>query len=336
MIPHHRVARLVAATAFLLASSGCVGARHARMSPPDGLRALGLEFGKDRSLAMRALDAAGIPWRPAPGDPDALLADRCPQAPVAVPCRLVFGPEGLYAAQLEVGAAEEAALVDAVESALGRPARRQAASAGAGTTVLLASWEQSPWTVGVSRVAPEGAPPSAVLRLEYDPAAPPVVAGVPLGRLRADVEHLLDRQGATVISRDAGSTAYLGCPLGDGEALSCVVVFRSGRAASVTEVHVTPAEDTGALAAWRELAGKLEAETGRAPARECPPSGPDRIAGDCTATWSTPRLAVVAGAHRNAGAKHRGAITVYTAFTYPPLAPPAEAEGDGDARTSAQ
>jgi hypothetical protein len=331
MIPHRRAARLVAATALLLASNGCAGLRHAGMTAPQGARALGLEFGKDRATATSTLAAAGIASRPAPSDPDAVLADRCPEAPVQAPCRLVFGPAGLYAAQIEAPVAAEASLLDAVESALGRPAQREAPAA-AGAPMLLATWARPSWTVGISRLAPEGAAPVAVLRLEYDPVAPPVVAGVPLGRLRADVEHALDRQGATVMSRDAGSTAYLGCPLGDAEAISCVVVYRDGRAASVTEVHVTPQEDAGALAAWRERAGKLEAEIGRAPASQCPASGPDRIAGDCVAAWTTPRLAVAVGAHRNAGGKHRGAITIYTSFTYPPLAPRAEGEGDPDAR----
>ncbi len=33
-----------------------------------------------------------------------------------------------------------------------------------------------------------------------------------------------------------------------------------------------------------------------------------------------------AGAHRNAGASHRGTISVYTAFTYPALADTADDE----------
>ncbi len=35
---------------------------------------------------------------------------------------------------------------------------------------------------------------------------------------------------------------------------------------------------------------------------------------------------VTVGAHRTAGSKHRGAISVYTAFTYPPLAAADEEE----------
>ena len=55
-------------------------------------------------------------------------------------------------------------------------------------------------------------------------------------------------------------------------------------------------------------------------------AGPDRIVGDCTATWSSDRLVVVVGAHRNAGSSHRGTISVYTAFTYPALAPAPDEE----------
>ena len=73
-------------------------------------------------------------------------------------------------------------------------------------------------------------------------------------------------------------------------------------------------------------------EIGRAPDTTCPAEGPDRVGGDCTAAWSSDRLVVVVGAHRNAGARHRGAISVYTAFTYPPLA---RAGDDADREASA-
>jgi hypothetical protein len=174
--------------------------------------------------------------------------------------------------------------------------------------------------VSVTKAAPHVSPATAALRVEYDAAAPPVVAGVPLGRLRDDVETALERQGATVVQRDSGATTYLACPQGAGEALSCVVLFRGGRAAVVSEIHPSPADDRGALSAWRILAKRFEKDIGRPPEMHCPDAGPDRVAGDCIASWDSDRLVVVVGAHRNAGAQHRGAISVYTAFTYPPLA----------------
>jgi len=150
---------------------------------------------------------------------------------------------------------------------------------------------------------------------------PPVVAGVPLGRRRADVEHVLQQQGAVVVQKDDEATTYLGCPLGDGAAVTCVVMFQDERAASVTEVHPTPPEDDEALAAWKVFAARLATEIGRDPVTSCPPTGPERATGDCTAIWASERLVIVVGAHRNAGGKHRGGISVYTAWSYPPLAP---------------
>src|SRR5512138_373423 len=99
--PRARRAARLAAAAAALALAACATTRLAPIAAPQGARALGLEFGKDRAAAERALGAAGIAFRADPADPDALLADRCEGAP-ARPCRLVFGPEGLYAAQVEV------------------------------------------------------------------------------------------------------------------------------------------------------------------------------------------------------------------------------------------
>lgn len=308
--------RLTAATALLLCAVGCGAPRLGALAPPRGPRALGLEFGKDRAAAQRALAAARIAARPDPADADALVAERCADAP-AGRCRLLFGPEGLYAAQVEVPAAEERALVAAVEGSLGAPERRAEADA---LTPVVAAWERPGWAVGVSRHAPAGAPPRAVLQLEYERAAPPAVLGVPLGRWRADVELLLDRAGAVLQSRDEADTTYLGCPRGSADALTCVVHFERGRAAAVTEIYPTRGDDAVALGAWRDLAARYEAEIGRAPVTSCPASGPDRIGGDCTATWASDKLTVVVGAHRGAGASHRGAISVYTGFSYPPLA----------------
>ncbi len=314
-----RSARALALGASLAVLAGCASLQSARLEPPQGTRALGLEFGVDRAAAQRELRAAGIETREVPRDPDALVADRCPGAPVRAPCRLLFGPQGLYAAQIELPATEAKALADAVERGLGRPDRSRETAAD-GATVLVAGWDRPGWTVAVTRGGSGTAEAGrAICRVEYDRAAPPVVAGVPLGRLRDDVERALDIQGAMLIQRDAGASTYLACPQGVGEALSCIVLYRGGRAAAVSEVHRTPADDPGALSAWRVLAKKFEKEIGRAPETVCPADGPDRVAGDCTATWGSDRLVVVVGAHRNAGSRHRGTISVYTAFTYPPL-----------------
>jgi hypothetical protein len=312
-----RAARLAAAI-VTLALAGCATTRLGSLSAPHGARALGLDFGKDRAAAERALTAVGIPFRADPSDPDALLAERCEGAP-ARPCRLIFGPEGLYAAQVEVPGPEERALVDAASAALGSPSRRGEPSP-AGVASLVAGWERPGWAVGVSRHAPAGAPVTAVLHLEYEEAAPPAVLGVPLGRWRVDVEAVLEQQGAVVQARDAASTIYLGCPQSTSDALTCVVQFERGRAASVTEAWPPRAEDAEALRAWHDLAARYEAEIGRAAQRSCPAAGPDRVGGDCTATWASDKLTVVVGAHRGAGSSHRGAISVYTGFAYPPLA----------------
>lgn len=313
-------ATLLAVAAPLALLSGCASLRYGRMAAPQESSALGLTFGADRTAAQGALRAAGIGVREAADDGDSLIADRCPSAPVAAPCRLVFGPQGLYAIQIDVPHGESAALASAVEKGLGDPDRdADAAPAAEGIPSLVAGWHRPGWTVTVSRTAPHVSPPAAVLRVEYDAAAPPVVAGVPLGRAREDVEGALERQGATLVQRDGGTTTYLGCPQGADEALSCVVLFRGGRAAAVTEIHPAAGDDRAALSAWRILAKRFEKDIGRPPQTACPDAGPDRVAGDCTATWATDRLVVVVGAHRNAGASHRGAISVYTAFTYPPL-----------------
>lgn len=306
------------ALAVPILASGCAAFRYARLDAPAEKRALGLEFGTERAAVERELGAAGIAVRAVPGDADALLAERCPGAPVKGPCRLLFGPRGLYAAELEAPASDAGALAGAVRKGLGAPDRTGGAPAAAGgTPVLVAGWDRPGWTITVTRGG--GSAARSLCRVEYDVASPPVVAGVPLGRLRADVEHALEVQGATVMQRDEASTTFVGCPQGAGEAVSCIVLFRAGRAAAVTEIHPTVPDDRGALSAWRVLAKRYERDIGRAPETACPPDGPDRVAGDCTATWASDRLVVVVGAHRNAGASHRGAISVYTAFTYPAL-----------------
>jgi hypothetical protein len=322
-------ATAVPAAALLALAGGCASMRYQRMAPPDDSSAFGLRFGADRAAAEGALRAQSIAVRPTPDDVDALVADRCPAAPVAAPCRLEFGPQGLYAAQIGVPPEEAASLASAVERGLGAPDRGADPSPPAeGIPSLVAGWHRPGWTVTVSRSAPHVSPATAMLRVEHDPVAPPVVAGVPLGRLREDVEAILERQGATLVQRDAGATTYLGCPQGGPDALSCVVLFRDGRAAAVTEIEPSAGDDRAALSAWRLLAKRFEKDIGRAPRASCPEAGPDRVAGDCTATWTSERLVVVVGAHRNAGSSHRGAISVYTAFSYPPLAstPPSDEE----------
>lgn len=314
---------------LLLVLSGCASLRYGAMAPPDGGSALGLAFGADRAAAEEALRAARIDVRPSPTDPDALVADRCPSAPAATPCRLFFGPQGLYAAHLEVPARDASALAKAVAKGLGPPdLGADRAPPAEGLPVRVAGWLRPGWTVTVARLAPRTPAAVALLRVEHDPAAPPVVAGVPLGRLRGEVELALERQGAVLVERDDSTSTYLGCPHGDGDALTCVVAYRDGRAASITEVQRGAGDDREALAAWRVLARRFEKDIGRPPRTVCPASGPDRVGGDCIAAWTSDRLVVVVGAHRNAGASHRGTISVYTAFTYPPLAP---REGEDEA-----
>ena len=313
--------------AVLLLVGGCASVSYSRLDKPADGRALGLPFGEPREAVEKVLRDAGIPFSDAAGDPDAVVASRCPSAPLRTPCRLVFGARGLYAAQVEAPAADAPRLVSSVEDGLGKPTRRgePGAKPEGGAPALIAAWDRDGWTVGVSQQEMPDAQAAAVLRVERDAVAPPVVAGVPLGRRRADVEHLLQLQGAVVVQRDDEATTYLGCPQGDGAALTCVVTFAEDRAVSVTEVHPTPAEDDAALAAWKVLSARLATEIGRQPAASCPPNGPERATGDCTASWASDRLVIVVGAHRNAGGDHRGVISVYTAWSYPPIASGAEA-----------
>jgi hypothetical protein len=309
--------------AVLLLAGGCASVPYARLEKPVGSAAMGLNFGAPRDAVEGGLRDAGIPFAAVPGDPDAVLASRCPSAPIRTACRLLFGPKGLYAAQVEAPLADAGKLIAVAESALGAPTRRGAPDAKleGGAPAVLAAWDRDGWTVGVTQQAALSSNGPVVLRVELDAAAPPVVAGVPLGRRRADVESVLEQQGAVVVQRDDEATTYLGCPLGDGEAVTCVITFQDDRAASVTEVHPTPLEDAEALAAWKVFAARLWTEIGRDPATSCPPNGPERATGDCTAIWASDRLIVVVGAHRNAGGRHRGGISVYTAWSYPSLAP---------------
>jgi hypothetical protein len=103
-----------------------------------------------------------------------------------------------------------------------------------------------------------------------------------------------------------------------------VLEWREGRAASVTEVFSGYEDDKRALEDWRHRTEVLAREIGRGPEVECPLGGPERISGECTATWTADRLLVVVGAHRGAGGRHRGAISVYTLWAYPPLFPAQE------------
>ncbi len=322
---HAGACRLVA---VLLLAGGCASVHYSRLEKPAGGSALGLRFGQPRAAIESALRDAGISYAEAPGDPDAIVAPRCPAGPTRTACRLIFGARGLYAAQIEAPASDAGQLVSAAQEGLGKPTRRgdPGAKPDGGAPALVAAWDRDGWTVAVSQ---QDAPAVAVLRVERDAVAPPVVAGVPLGRRRAEVEHLLELQGAVLVQRDDEATTYLGCPQGDGAALTCVITFAEDRAVSVTEIHPTPAEDEDALAAWKELSAQLASDIGRQPAASCPPNGPERATGDCTATWGSDRLVIVVGAHRNAGGGHRGVISVYTAWSYPPVtsggeAPPEE------------
>src|SRR5512143_1212065 len=165
-----------AAGAVALAASmsvGCASMRYSRMAAPDGASALGLRFAAERETAVRDLRAAGIAVRDVADDPDAVIADRCPSAPVRAPCRLVFGPQGLYAAQIDVPVAEADALRSAVEKGLGAPDHGEdPAPPAEGVPTLLAGWHRPAWTVSVARSAPHVSPPAAILRVEHDPAAP--------------------------------------------------------------------------------------------------------------------------------------------------------------------
>jgi hypothetical protein len=309
----------VVALLLLPLAGGCLGgAGLRRLDPPRGAEAFGVTFGATRAAVERKLTAAGARPRPDPADADALVLDRCEGAPVEGRCVLHFSPAGLYALEQQVGLADAPSLVSAVKKGLGEPSPVPPGGP------VAASWEPPGWSVAVTR-HPDWRPPAATFRAEWDEAAPPVVAGVPLGRLRADVEALLEVQGATRVQRDAEATSYLGCPLGEGDAVTCTVTFRRGRAAAVTEVLPTPGDDESAMASWRARVEVVGRDIGRPPALSCPPAGPDRIEGDCTATWTTSRLVVVVGAHRNQGGQHRGPIGVYLGFGYPFL--PA---GEGD------
>jgi hypothetical protein len=304
--------RLRPSALLLLAlGAGCATGGYGPLAPPDGPRAFGLTFGAPRAEVEAALSAAQVAARPDPGDEDALIAERCQGAPVPGPCRLLLGPAGLYAAEQDAPLQDAGRLIGAVERGLGAPTRGTSGD-------VVAAWERRGWTMAVARHLMLS-PPVATLRAEYDAATPPTVAGVPLGRRRADVEAALRLQGATPIQRDEDASSYLGCPLGDAEAVSCTVTFREGRAAALTEVLPSDPDDKHALEAWRARTEAMAREIGREPDVRCPPGGPERVGGDCTSTWSSERLVVVVGAHRSPGGQHRGVVSVYVGYSYPPL-----------------
>jgi hypothetical protein len=300
---------------LLLTAGGCATGGYRRLEPPLGPIGFGQRFGAPRAEVEATLRAAGVPFRAAAGAPDLLVADRCPGAPLEGPCRLEVGPVGLFAVEQEVPAADTGALVGAVRRGLGAPSKGASGD-------LVAAWEPPGWTVAVASHLVRS-PPVTTLRAEFDAATPPTVSGVPLGRRRADVELALGLQGAAPIQRDQDASSYLGCPQGSAEAISCTVTFRGGRAAAVTEVLPGDPDDRHAMEDWRARAAAMGREIGRPPEVRCPPGGPDRgsgqVEGDCTATWSSERLLVVVGAHRSPGGQHRGSISVYLGFSYPPL-----------------
>ena len=140
-------------------------------------------------------------------------------------CRLAFGPAGLYAAEVEAALAGAAGL-DGLRAALGRVLG--APSRGAETTApvpgvprLEAAWLTPEWTVTLARLEREPGAAVAVVRAEYDRAAPPVVAGVPLWRRREAVEALLERHGSVLVHAEEVASQYLACPEGSVDAQSC-------------------------------------------------------------------------------------------------------------------
>jgi hypothetical protein len=312
---NHRTGWNAALLAGLALAAGCsLGKGLRQPEAPAGDKGWGLTFGAPRAEVEKALKDAKP--RPDPSDRDALLLERCPGAPVDGPCQLHFGPGGLYALEQRWPLADVEQLVKAVERSFGPPRRAEAGAAGG----VVASWEPKGWSVAIHRL-PGTQPPAAGFRAEFDRAAPPVAAGVPLGRLREAVERILAGQGAVEIQRDDEATSYLGCPLGVPEAVSCTVSFGAGgRAAAVTEVLPAQSDDQVSMEAWRARAAEMEKEIGRPPVLQCPGSGPDRVAGDCTASWASDRLVVVVGAHRNQGGQHRGPISIYVGFSSPLVA----------------
>ncbi len=142
-----RAARVMALAFFSIASINCGSLRYGRMAPPDGARALGIDFGIQRDAAERTLRDRGIPVREVPDDSTALLADRCPDAPLNAPCRLLFGPNGLYAAQVEVPEAEASRLTRAAKRSLGEPDSISEGQLTPGVLVApIASWRRPGWT----------------------------------------------------------------------------------------------------------------------------------------------------------------------------------------------
>jgi len=301
---------------FALAAllGGCAAVRPPPLAGPQGARLHGLEFGSARPEVEAALRAAGLAARPDPEDAEILHLDRCPGPAFPGPCRLLFGPAGLYASEQELAASSQGeveAVVAAVTHAFGPPDREPHHAPG---SEVEAHWEKAGWTVAVSR--PAGAR-RALLRSEWDAATPPVVAGVPMGRRRAAVEAHLLRRGAVEVDRDASTTSYLGCPDGAPSAHACVVEFHGNRAAAVVEVSGRILEDWAAQEAWRARSAELTRLLGRPPAVTCPEGA---IEG-CLASWTGDRLAVVVGVQRGRGGRRRGTLSVYVSWAYPPLLP---------------
>ncbi len=308
-----RQAVTLCALAALLA--GCATARTPPpLAGPQGDRLHGLAFGSARPAVEAALLAAGLGARPDAEDVEILHLDRCPGPTPSGPCRLLFGPAGLYASEQELGASSDGeveGLVAAVTRAFGPPEREPRHASG---PALAARWERGGWTVALWR--PAGAA-RALLRAEWDAATPPVVAGVSLGRRRAAVESYLLRRGAVEVDRDASTTSYLGCPDGAPSAHACVVEFHGNRAAAVVEVSGRIEDDWAAQAAWRARTAELTRLLGRPPEVTCPEGAVE----GCLASWRGDRLSVVVGAQRGKGSRRRGSLSVYVAWSYPPLLP---------------
>jgi hypothetical protein len=319
----------LAALAFAACATGGKGlapspSTAAAPAPPRDRRFLGLPFGK--SIADTEADLARLGITARREGPDELIADRCPETALPGPCRLEFGPAGLFAAAVATpvpGAEGVEELLVRLAPALG-PATRvgepEAALEGSGTFSARFGGAAG-FGLALEAVASAGAA-LAVLRAEHEDLAPPQVAGVRLARSRARNEALFEARGIPALEReDEAATVFRRCPQGSEGARACRIDYREGKVAAVTEVYGSFKDGPAALAEWHRRTQALAEEIGVAAGAECPAEGPPP-GGDCTASWADPaneRLLVVVGAHQNASGLRRGEITVYALWGWPPL-----------------
>lgn len=291
---------------------------------PTDKRFLGLVFGKSIGDTEAALKEARIAARRE--GPDELIADRCPEAALPGPCRLEFGPAGLFAAAVAIpvaGATEVEDLLVRLAPVLGRATRLgepEAALEGSGTFSARFA-DTTGFGIAVEVVRTDGAG-VAVLRAEHEDLAPPQVAGVRLARSRVRNEALFGARGIEALEReDEAATVFRRCPQGSDGARACRIDYREGQVAAVTEVYGSFRDGPAALAEWHRRTRALAEEIGVEAGAECPADGPPP-GGDCTASWAdqaNERLLVVVGAHQNASGPRRGEITVYALWGWPPL-----------------